>query len=48
MRRLEDKGHNPENLSWVRVSVRMVSVARNLSTIEERLQDQSCLFQLGD
>jgi hypothetical protein len=26
--RLQDKGHNPENLPWVRVPVKMVSVAR--------------------
>jgi hypothetical protein len=38
------KGHNPENLSWVRVPVKTVPVARKLSTIERR-QNQSCLFR---
>jgi hypothetical protein len=27
-RRLQDRGHNPENLSWVRVPVKMVYLAR--------------------
>jgi hypothetical protein len=36
-----DKGHNPENQSWVRVSVKMISVARKRSTKKERCQDQS-------
>jgi hypothetical protein len=35
-------------VSWVRVPLSMVSVARKLSTIEERIQDQSCLFRRGD
>jgi hypothetical protein len=35
-------------VSWVRVPMKMVSVARKLSTIEERRQDQICLFQRGD
>jgi hypothetical protein len=33
---------------WVRVPVRMVSVTRKLSTEDERLQDQSCLFRQED
>jgi hypothetical protein len=32
----------------LRVSVRLVSVAGKLSTIEERRQDQSCLYLNGD
>jgi hypothetical protein len=34
-RRLEKKGHNPE-LSWVRVPMKMFSVARKLSTVFRR------------
>jgi hypothetical protein len=32
----KDKGHNPKNLSWVPVLVKMVSAAQELSTTEER------------
>jgi hypothetical protein len=39
---------NPEKLSWVRFPAKMVPVARKISTIEERRQDQSCLFRRGD
>jgi hypothetical protein len=31
--------------SWVRVPVKTVSVARKLSTIEERCKEQNCLLQ---
>jgi hypothetical protein len=31
-----NNGHNPEKLSWVRVAVKIVSVAPKLSTIEEQ------------
>jgi hypothetical protein len=34
-------------MSWVRVSVRAISVARKLSAIEERRQGQSCLIRRG-
>jgi hypothetical protein len=43
-KRLQDKGHKPENLSWVRIPVKMISVARKLSTIEERNQ-QFCFVK---
>jgi hypothetical protein len=44
-RRLQTKKfHNPEKLSWVRVSVKIVSVARKLSTIEERRKEQNCFL----
>jgi hypothetical protein len=43
---------NHENLSqdssWGRVQRKMDSVARKLSTTEERGQDQSCLLRWGD
>jgi hypothetical protein len=39
---------SPGKVSWFRVPVRTVPVARKLSTIEERRQDQSCLFRRGD
>jgi hypothetical protein len=42
------EGQNSEKLSWVPVPVRAVPVARKLSTIEERRQDQSCLFRSGN
>jgi hypothetical protein len=43
------KGKNSEKkVPWVRVPVRVVSVARKLRTIEERRQDQSCLFRRED
>jgi hypothetical protein len=42
-----NKGHNHEHLSWVRVLVKMVSVARKLSTIEERRQYQIRFFRRG-
>jgi hypothetical protein len=38
---------NPEKLSWVRVSMKMVLVAQKLSTIEQH-KEQNCFFQLGD
>jgi hypothetical protein len=41
------KGQNYEKVSWVRVPVRMVSVARKLSAIKERRQDQNRLFRRG-
>lgn len=41
------KGQVTSKISWVRVPVRVVSVARKLSSIEERLQDQSCWFRVG-
>jgi hypothetical protein len=37
-----------QDSSWVRVPKKAVPVARKLSTIEERRQDQSCLFRRGD
>jgi hypothetical protein len=39
---------NPEKLLWVRFPMKMVSVARKLSTVEERRQVQSCLIRRGD
>lgn len=33
-----------KNVSWVRFPVKMVFVARKLSTLQGRRQDQSCLF----
>jgi hypothetical protein len=39
---------NSEKLSQVRVPVRVVPVARKLSTTEERRRDQSCLLRRGD
>jgi hypothetical protein len=46
-KRIQKRG-NSENLSLIRVPMNIVSVARKLSTIEERRQDQSCLFRKGD
>jgi hypothetical protein len=37
-----NRGHNKENLFWVRVPVRMVSVAWKLSTAEEWRLDKDC------
>jgi hypothetical protein len=34
-----NKGHSPGKLSWVLVLVEIFSVARKISTIEERRQD---------
>jgi hypothetical protein len=39
---------NPKKLSWVRVPVKMVYVARKLNTAEKRRQVQNCLLQRGD
>jgi hypothetical protein len=38
-----NKGYNTENLSWVRVLVKMVCVARKIITIEWR-KEQHCVF----
>jgi hypothetical protein len=38
------RGNDPEKLSWVRFPVKMFSVARKLSTIEERLQVYNFCF----
>jgi hypothetical protein len=43
-----NRGHNSEEVSWVRVPMKMVSVARQLSMIKERRQGQICLFRRGD
>jgi hypothetical protein len=46
--RLEDyrnSVHNPENLSRVRVSVKMVYLGSKLGAIEEQHQDESFSFQ---
>jgi hypothetical protein len=43
-----NKGHNPENLSWVQVAVKMVSLARELGMVEEQRQNQSFSFWQGD
>jgi hypothetical protein len=37
-----NKGNNAEKLSWVRVLMKMVSVAQKLSMIERK--EQNCLF----
>jgi hypothetical protein len=37
------KGQNSEKVFWVRVPVRVVSVARKLCMIEEQRQNQNCL-----
>jgi hypothetical protein len=43
--RLQKQRPNPEKLSWVRVPVKIVSVARKLRTIEEeQRQNQTCYF----
>jgi hypothetical protein len=42
------EGQTPKMCSEFRVPVRAVPVARKLRTIEERRQDQSCLFRRGD
>jgi hypothetical protein len=47
-RKKTQQDQNSGKLSWVRVLVRAVPVARKLSTIEELCRDQSCLFQRGD
>jgi hypothetical protein len=38
------KGYNSEKVSWVRVPVKMVSVARKISSIEEQRKEQNCLI----
>jgi hypothetical protein len=38
-------GQTSEKLSWVQVPMTAVSVTLKLSKIEERCQDQSCLFR---
>jgi hypothetical protein len=45
-----NKGLNPAKLSWVQVPfpVKMVSVTRKLSMIQEHSPDQRCLFQQGN
>jgi hypothetical protein len=42
------KVKSPGKFSYVQAPVRVIAVAQKLSTIEERLQEQSCLFQKGD
>jgi hypothetical protein len=42
------KVKTPTKVSWIRVPVMMISVARKLSTLEERYQNQSCLFRRGE
>jgi hypothetical protein len=37
--------HNPEDVSGVRVPVKMTSLVRKLCTLEEQRQDQICLFR---
>jgi hypothetical protein len=41
------KGGNPENMSWVRVFAKTVSVAQKLSTIKRQRQEQSLCFVMG-
>jgi hypothetical protein len=43
-----NNGHNPEKLSWVLVPVKIISVARKLSKIEELRKEQNCLFRRGE
>jgi hypothetical protein len=42
------EGQNSGKMSRVRFPVRAVPLARKISTIEERRQDQSCFFRRGD
>jgi hypothetical protein len=42
------EGSNLRKLSWVRVSVTVVTAARKLSTLEEQYQDRSCMFRRVD
>jgi hypothetical protein len=42
------KVKTPEKAPRIRVPVGVVPVARKLSTLEERRQDQNCLFRRGD
>jgi hypothetical protein len=42
-----NKGHNPEKPFWVRVQVKMASIARKLSKTEQRKQ-QDRLVRRGD
>jgi hypothetical protein len=42
----ENKGHNPEKLSWVRFPVKVIHVARKLTTIQE--QRQTKLVRFGE
>jgi hypothetical protein len=39
----KNKGHNPENVSWVRVPVKMVSVARKL-TWQKKAPEERCFW----
>jgi hypothetical protein len=43
-----NEGYNPEKLSWARVPVKVVSVTRELITIEEQRKEQVCLFLRRD
>jgi hypothetical protein len=43
-----NKGHSTEKVSWVRVLMRTVSVARKLCKIKERRQGKICLFRRRD
>jgi hypothetical protein len=43
-----NKGHNPENQSWVRVLPKMVSITQKLNMTEKECQDQSCLLLRAD
>jgi hypothetical protein len=43
-RRLQEQHRNPEKLSWIRVSVNMISVASKLSTMEEQRQNKRFCF----
>jgi hypothetical protein len=41
----ETKSEVPKKVSWVRVSLKMISLARELCVVEEQGQDERCLFR---
>jgi hypothetical protein len=43
-----NKGHNPNKLTWVRILMKIVSVAQKLGTTEEWRQDESFFFWRGN
>jgi hypothetical protein len=46
--RTGSKARNPKKLSWVRVRIKMVSIARKIKHDRKRRPDQSCLFRRGN
>jgi hypothetical protein len=43
--RLQERGPQPQKMSWVLVQVKAASAARKLSTLDNWRRDQRCLFR---